>query len=88
MRPFALDECHEQTLLHLLLRLATMTDLALALAQAMNGQGFVRPEPMPLGPFIDQEEGLAREALSIDAVRDYIEGRDRAAEAPASTGER
>lgn len=82
-----LDGQMTATLLHLLLRLATMTDLALALAKAMSGQGFVRPEPMPLGPFVDQEDGLAREVLSIDAVRDFIEGRDRAAKAPDSTGE-
>lgn len=76
------------TLLHLLLRLATMTDLALALARAMNGKRFVRPAPMPRGPFVDQEDGLAKEALTIDAVRSFVEGRDSAAEAAAPTGGR
>jgi hypothetical protein len=76
------------TLLHLLLRLATMTDLALALARAMNGQPFVRPVPMPRGPFVDQEDGLEKEVLTLDAVRSFIEGRDGAAEADAQTGGR
>ena len=50
-----------------------MADLALALARAMDGQGFVRPEPMPRGPFVDQEEDLQGDALSLDAVRTFVE---------------
>jgi hypothetical protein len=60
--------------LHIMLRWATMADLALALARAMDGQGFVQPEPMPRGPFIDQEEDLQEDVLSLDAVRAFVEG--------------
>ena len=60
--------------LHIMLRWATMAELALALARAMDGQGFVQPEPMPRGPFVDQEDDLQGDALSLDAVRAFVEG--------------
>lgn len=59
--------------LHLVLRWAAMADLALALARAMGGQKFVWPEPMPRGPFVDQEMSLQEDAISIDAVRDFVD---------------
>lgn len=59
--------------LHIMLRWATMADLALALARAMDGQEFVQPEPMPRGPFVDQEEDLQEDSLSLDAVRAFVE---------------
>jgi hypothetical protein len=59
--------------LHLLLRWATMADLALALAKAMSGKEFTAPEPMPRGPFIDQEAALEKERLSVDAIRAFVE---------------
>lgn len=72
--PVMVDGAALAGVLHILLRWATMADLALALARAMSGQGFVQPEPMPRGPFVDQEKELQGDALSRDAVRTFVEG--------------
>lgn len=63
------------TLLHLLLRLATMTELAIALAESMKGKAFRRPPALPRGPFVDQEENLCKEALTIEDIQAFIESR-------------
>lgn len=71
--PMTVDGLALAGVLHLLLRWATMSDLALALGRAMSGKPFVRPEPMPRGPFVDQEAALDKEQLSVDIVRAFVE---------------
>lgn len=72
--PIAVGGVELAGVLHLLLRWATMADLALALARAMVGKGFSRPAPMPRGPFVDQEAALQDDAISLDAVKAFVEG--------------
>lgn len=71
--PLRVDGFLLSNALHILLRWATVTSLALALARAMSGQPFVQPDALPRGPFIDQEAGLAAEQLTADMVRAYVE---------------
>lgn len=61
------------SVLHIFLRWATMATLALALARSMSGKPFRRPEPLPRGPLVEQESSLAREQLTREAVREFVE---------------
>jgi hypothetical protein len=56
----------------LLLRWVEMLDVAKALAQALDGQSLRIPDPMPRSPFRDQEDQLAKEAVTLDEVRQYL----------------
>jgi hypothetical protein len=71
--PLRVDGFQLSTLLHILLRWSTVASLSLALARAMGGKTFELPTPLPRGPFVDQEAGLAEEQLTADMVRAYVE---------------
>jgi hypothetical protein len=71
--PLRVDGFQLSTVLHILLRWSTVASLSLALARAMGGKTFELPTPLPRGPFVDQEAGLAEEQLTADMVRAYIE---------------
>lgn len=58
--------------LHLLLRWARVSTLALALARSIDGGRLVLPRPLPKRPFVGQEAALADERLSIEDVRAFI----------------
>ncbi len=46
--------------------------LGRALAASLAGQGIATPRPMPRTPFVDMEDGLAKEAISLEAVRRFV----------------
>jgi len=50
-------------------------EVAKALAQVLDGQPLHIPEPMPRSPFRDQEDKLAKEAVTLDEVRRYLKLR-------------
>jgi hypothetical protein len=58
--------------LSLLLRWADTILLAKALAIFLDGKPLVRPEPMPLTPFLDQQEGVANEKTTLAQVRAFV----------------
>lgn len=49
-----------------------MMDVAKALAQVLDGQPLHILEPMPRGPFRDQKDKLANEAVTLDEVRQCL----------------
>jgi hypothetical protein len=70
--PVPVDGVQLAGALHLLLRWARVSTLALALARSMDGRRLVLPRPLPKGPFVDQEAALTDEQLSIEDVRAFI----------------
>lgn len=58
--------------LHLLFRWMDIGSLAIALVQALDGKPLVLPTRMPLSPFVDQENQIAKEQVTLDQVRQYV----------------
>jgi hypothetical protein len=58
--------------LSLFFRWADTIMLAKALALFLDGKPLIRPQPMPLTPFLDQQEGVANERTTLAQVRDFI----------------
>lgn len=58
--------------LGLLFRWADTILLAKTLAQYLAGKQLVRPRPMPLTPFVDQEEDVANEKTTLAQARAFV----------------
>ena len=58
--------------LHLLFRWADVSNLAKALALALDGKQFDVGNRMPLTPFLDEEANIAKEQASLAQVRQFV----------------
>lgn len=58
--------------LHRMFRLADLASSAKELALALGNQPFTRPVPMPRTPFVDQEQGVAEEEVSLEQIRAWV----------------
>ncbi len=58
--------------LHRMFRLADLVGSARALVLALEGLPYSPPARMPRTPFLDQEQGVAEEELSLDQIRTWV----------------
>ena len=68
--------------LHRMFRLADLVGSARALALALDGRPYETAPRMPRTPFLDQEQGVADEEISLNQIREWI-GLDPVPEATA-----
>ena len=58
--------------LHRMFRLADLASAAKALVRALEGLPYETPKKMPRSPFLEQEEGIAKEEVSLSQVREWV----------------
>jgi Domain of unknown function (DUF4062) len=66
---------HVVSALSMMLSWAAMAENAIALAAAMQGSSSVSPRPLPLSPFLNQQEGLEKEQVTLAHIDALIDKR-------------